>query len=110
MIFKEDKTKNNNISKNSNLFSVSINSYKEIYFERKCDIYYNIQITDNNLKKSWEIEKTIDNFQNLYEKIFILHPYIPMIPKKTLFKIIQNQKEIIKRWSYMVNYLFIIRK
>ena len=87
MIFKEDKTKNNNISKNSNLFSVSINSYKEIYFERKCDIYYNIQITDNNLKKSWEIEKTIDDFQNLYEKIFILHPYIPMIPKKTLFKI-----------------------
>ena len=87
MLFKEDKEQNNNFSKKNNIFTISINSYKEIYIERNCNIYYNIQITDNNLKNSWNVEKTIDDFQNLYEKIFILHPYIPMLPKKTLFKI-----------------------
>ena len=87
MIFKEKKEQNNNFATKKNLFSVSINSYKEVYIEREFSIYYIIQITNNNSKISWEIEKKIEDFQNLYEKIYILHPYIPMIPKKTVFKI-----------------------
>ena len=80
---------NNNIffPLNKNIFSININSYKEIFLERKSDIYYKIHITDNFLKINWEIEKSISDFHKLYEVLFILHPNIPLIPKKTTFKI-----------------------
>lgn len=87
MLFKEEEKKNINIQINKNIFFVNVNSYKERYIERKSDIFYIIQITDNYLEKSWEIEKTLTDFQKLYEKIFILHPNIPLIPKNTPFKI-----------------------
>ena len=57
MIFKENKEQNNKFSTKKNLFFVSINSYKEVYIEREFSIYYIIQITNNNSKMSWEIEK-----------------------------------------------------
>lgn len=79
MIFKEKE--------NRNIFSITINSYKEKFVGRKSDIYYIIQITDDFYKTKWTIEKSISDFHNLYEKIFILHPNIPLIPKNTAFKI-----------------------
>ena len=87
MIYKENKDKNKNFNINKNIFSVSIISSIEKYIERKSDIYYIIQITDNISNFTWEIEKSITDFQNLYEKIFLLHPKIPLIPKKAPFKI-----------------------
>ena len=87
MIFKEKENKNKNFDNNKNLFSVIITSYKEKIIEKKSDVYFIIQITDNCLKITWEIEKTIEDFHNLYEKLFIVHPYLPLIPKKTVFKI-----------------------
>ena len=87
MIYKENEDKNKNFNINKNIFNVTIISYIEKYIERKSDFYYIIQITDNISNFTWEIEKSITDFQNLYEKLFILHPKIPLIPKKTLFKI-----------------------
>ena len=82
--------KNNTIislTKNNNILSLIIKSYKEKHIERKSEIYFLIQITNNISNKKWELEKTIIDFQNLYEKLFILFPKIPLIPKKTVFKI-----------------------
>ena len=87
MIFEEEENKNLNIPINNNIFSLTIISYKEKCFERKSDIYYNIQITDNFLKTTWEIDKTITDFHKLYEALFLLHANIPLIPKKTSFTI-----------------------
>jgi hypothetical protein len=87
MFFKGIENNNIFFPLNRNIFSIYINSYKEIFLERKSDIYYKIQITDNFLKISWEIEKSISDFHKLYEVLFILHPNIPLIPKKTTFKI-----------------------
>ena len=87
MNYKEKEKININFSSNKNLLSISINSYKEKYNERKSDIFFIIKITNNYSNKAWEIEKTITDFQNLYEKLFSLHPNLPLIPKKTIFKI-----------------------
>ena len=87
MKFNEKDKININISNNKNVLSITINSYKEIYIDRQSDIYYIIQITNNFSNKKWEIQKTITDFQNLYEKLFTLHPNLPLIPKQTLFKI-----------------------
>ncbi len=87
MNYKEKEKININFSSNKNLLSISINSYKEKYNERKSDIFFIIKITNNYSNKTWEIEKTITDFQNLYEKLFSLHPNLPLIPKKTIFKI-----------------------
>ena len=87
MFFKGIENNNIFFPLNRNIFSIYINSYKEIFLERKSDIYYKIQITDNFLKISWEIEKSMSDFHKLYEVLFILHPNIPLIPKKTTFKI-----------------------
>ena len=87
MFFKGIENNNIFFPLNRNIFSIYINSYKEIFLERKSDIYYKIQITDNFLKISWEIEKSMSDFHKLYEVLFILYPNIPLIPKKTTFKI-----------------------
>ena len=87
MLFKKEKKENTIFKKNENIFVIKINSYKEKFIERNSEYYYNIQITDNFLKKTWELEKSITDFQNLYEKIFFIFPNIPLIPKKTVFKI-----------------------
>lgn len=88
----ENKENNNNINTpfdklNKNPLSVIIKSYKEKYIERKSDIFYLIQLTNNNTNKKWELEKTITDFQILYEKMLKLYPDIPSIPKITIFKI-----------------------
>ena len=70
-----------------NILSLIIKSYKEKFIERKTEVYYLIQIVNNISNKKWEIEKTILDFQYLYEKLFILYPKLPLIPKQTLFKI-----------------------
>ena len=87
MLFKKEEKENTIFKKNENIFVIKINSYKEKFIERNSEYYYNIQITDNFLKKTWELEKSITDFQNLYEKIFLIFPNIPLIPKKTVFKI-----------------------
>ena len=87
MLFKWKEKENPYFQKNENIFSIKINSYKEKYIERNSEIFYNIQITDNFLKKTWYLDKSIIDFQNLYEKIFLLYSNIPLIPKKTVFKI-----------------------
>ena len=102
MIFKEKENKNKNFDNNKNLFSVIITSYKEKIIEKKSDVYFIIQITDNCLKITWEIEKTIEDFHNLYEKLFIVHPYLPLIPKKTVFKI--KSPHILDKREYDLQY------
>ena len=87
MFFKGKENNNIIFLLNKNIFSININSYKEIFLQRKSDIYYKIQLTDNFLNITWEIEKSISDFQKLYEALFILHPNLPLIPKKTPFKI-----------------------
>lgn len=78
------KNKENN---NNNILSITIKSYEEKYIERKSEVYYLIQISNNKSNTKWNLEKTIVDFQNLYEKIFNLYPNLPSIPKKTAFKI-----------------------
>ena len=84
-------TENNNIilpmTKKLNILSVIIKSYKEKNIERKSEVYFLIQIINNISNKKWEIEKTIIDFQNLYQKLFIIFPKLPPIPKETIFKI-----------------------
>ena len=75
------------VKKSIKYLSILIKSYKEKYIERKSEVYYLIQIENNISNKKWEIEKTIIDFQLLYESLFKLYPKIPLIPKKTLFKI-----------------------
>ena len=72
---------------NKKYLSILIKSYKEKYIERQSEVYYLIQIINNISNKKWEIEKSIIDFQILYEKLFKLYPKIPLIPKKTPFKI-----------------------
>ena len=78
------KSKENN---NNNILSINIKSYSERYIERKSEVYYLIQISNNKSNTKWNLEKTIIDFQNLYEKIFNLYPDLPPIPKKTAYKI-----------------------
>ena len=75
---------NNN---NSYPLTVIIKSYTSKYIERKADVFYLIQINNNLSNKKWDLEKTLSDFHNLYEKILKLYPYIPSIPKITVFKI-----------------------
>ena len=78
------KNKENN---NKNILSIIIKSYSERFIERKSEVYYLILISNNKSKVNWNLEKTIIDFQNLYEKISNLYPNLPPIPKKTAFKI-----------------------
>ena len=75
------------INYNQNIFSLTIKSYKEKHIERKSEVYYLIQITNTLSNKKWEIEKSINDFEDLYKKLFKLYPKLPSIPKKSLYKI-----------------------
>ena len=76
-----------NKGNNNNFLSLIIKNYKEKNIERKSEIYFLIQIINNISNKKWHIEKTIIDFQTLYEKLFMLYPNLPSIPKKSIFKI-----------------------
>ena len=83
----ENKDKLLPLGQNNNILSLIMKNYKEKNGERYSEVYFLIQIINNISNKKWEIEKTIIDFQTLYEKLFILYPNLPSIPKKSLFKI-----------------------
>lgn len=87
---------------NNKILSIVIKSYEERYVERKSEIYYLIQISNNKTDTKWNLEKTIVDFQNLYEKIFNLYPNLPSIPKKTAFKI--TSFHILDKRKYCLQY------
>lgn len=87
------------LKENQNILSIMIKSYEERHIERKSEVYFIIHITNNISNKKWKLEKSIIDFQNLYEKILKLYKNLPPIPKKTIFKITSMHILDIRKYS-----------